>query len=164
MFSIACDYLLKLSTSFYHFSTWKNSLQFTMFLWVFCEAIFFYWISKKTIMQFMHNSLFLIILEEHRSTCPEGKTYRFYRKSVLSPEVHSLGRKICRIRGRNVKMSWQYTCHCIQRETENNYHLNKLETSDYHFIMKRKYFCQFLINMLSVYFHAFPSMYCAQRV
>lgn len=106
---------------------------------------------KKTIMQFMHNSLFLIILEEHRSTCPEGKTYRFYRKSVLSPEFHSLGRKICRIRGRNVKMSWQYTCHCIQRETENNYHLNKLETSDYHFIMKRKYFCQFFINMLCLF-------------
>lgn len=96
-----------------------------MLFWVICDAVFLYWISKK-VQCILCIAVFLILLDNYKSTCPEVKWYLLQNHSVTHWNSTFLAEK-CWGTGRNVKMSWQYICHCIQWEKEKILKLNYLQ-------------------------------------
>lgn len=130
-FLVVHDYLLKFDTNFYYFIFRLEAVSFLFHLHFSESSVmlhFYIEFQQNNAMCFMHSSLSLIVLEEYKSTCPEGKRYLFYRNTLVISKIHSLGRKICCRRDRNIKMSWRYICHHIQWETEQRLSLIELET------------------------------------
>lgn len=109
-------------------STWKQYLLYQIYaflshLWC-CIFILNF---KKMVQCILCIAVFLILLDNYKSTCPEVERYLLQNHSVTHWNSTFLAEK-CWGTGRNVKMSWQYICHCIQWEKEKILKLNDLQT------------------------------------